>query len=111
MSTKVSLRLALTDVADVIPQDVLDRLRQQQHWRITRADDLIVHCDEERTQEANRKLAFARLQSMVDDATVVPKEYISRQISETPQRVKERRLREKKQHQRKKQARSSKWDG
>ena len=87
-----------------MPHDVLERLRIQERSRLTNADELLIHCDEERTQPRNSKLAFARLQAMLDRAAIVPK---VREISEKPpEQVKAQRLREKRLHGQKKQARS-----
>ena len=69
---------------------------------------LVIHCDEERTQSRNSKLAFERLQDMLDRAAIVPKERI---ISETPpERVKAERRREKRHQAQKKQARKGNFD-
>ena len=107
VSTKVTLRLALTDAATCLPIDVMERLRKQQHWRITKADDLLLQCDEERTQGRNLKLAFARLQSLIDAVSIVPKERV---VSlEPPERVKQERRREKRHTSAKKQARSKRF--
>ena len=86
VATKVTLRLPLSEAASCLPADLVDRLREQQHWRVNKADELMVQCDEERTQGRNLKLAFARLQSMVDAASVVPKErVVSLELSRTRQ--------------------------
>eukprot|EP00322_Chrysochromulina_rotalis_P020873 CAMPEP_0115876026 /NCGR_PEP_ID=MMETSP0287-20121206/25428_1 /TAXON_ID=412157 /ORGANISM="Chrysochromulina rotalis, Strain UIO044" /LENGTH=179 /DNA_ID=CAMNT_0003331363 /DNA_START=13 /DNA_END=552 /DNA_ORIENTATION=- len=103
VSTKVTLRLAMSDAADFLPNDVMERLREQQRTRITKADELVLQADEERTQGANLRRAFQRLQSFVDAAAVLPKE---RLVSlEPPARVKEQRRREKRLHSAKKRTR------
>jgi peptidyl-tRNA hydrolase ICT1 len=103
VATKVTLRLPLVDAAAVLPIDLVERLRKQQHWRINKADELMVQCEEERTQGRNLKRAFARLQSMVDAAAVVPKERV---VSlEPPERVKEQRRKTKRLNSAKKQGR------
>ena len=108
VSTKVMLRLNLSDAAPFMPSAVLERLREQQRTRLTKNGELVLHSEETRTQEQNLKLGFARLQRMIDEAAVEPKERI---ISlEPPLKVKERRRKEKKLHAAKKQARRSKWD-
>ena len=108
VSTKVSLRLQLDRLSAHIPHDALLRLREQQHSRITKGDELLISCDEERTQARNSQLAFKRLQGMLDQAAVIPKERI---ISlEPPEQVKQQRRREKRQHSHKKQARRSNTD-
>ena len=108
VATKVTLRVALTDAGSALPPEVVERLRDQQHWRITKADELLLQCDEERTQSRNAKLAFARLQQMVDAAAVVPKERV---ISlEPPEYIKAQRQRQKKAHSAKKQGRRRSFD-
>ena len=100
VSTKVTLRMALVDAADFLPAEVLQRLREQQRARITKHDELVLQADEERTQSANLRRAFARLQSFVDEAAVVPKE---RLVSlQPPERVKLQRRKEKRLHSAKK---------
>ena len=72
----------------------------------------MLQCDEERTQGRNMKLAFARLQALVDAAAVVPKEHVdTRRLEEPPDRVKEVRRREKRQHSSKKQNRTRSFGG
>ena len=48
----------------------------------------MLHCDEERTQGRNLKLAFERLQALVDEAAYEPKEYTSRLETPPPTFVK-----------------------
>lgn len=108
VSTKVTLRLAMASAGTVLPPDVVDRLREQQHWRMTKSDELLLQCDEERTQRHNLRRALSRLQQMVDAAAVKPKERV---VSlEPPAYVKAARKREKRAHSAKKQNRSRKFD-
>ena len=95
VSTKVTLRMALAAAADFLPDDVLHRLREQQRTRLTKGDELVLQCDEERTQAANLKRAFARLQSYIDEASVTPKERLVQREMEPPERVKAQRRVEK----------------
>ena len=99
----MTLRLAMDDAADFLPPDVLTRLREQQRPRITKADELVLQCDEERTQGRNLKLALERLQVLVDEAAIPPKE---RLVSlEPPTHVKAQRRQQKRHHSAKKQSR------
>ena len=91
VSTKVTLRMALAAAADFLPDDVLRRLREQQRTRLTKGDELVLQCDEERTQAANLKRAFARLQLYIDEASVTPKERLVQREMEPPERVKAQR--------------------
>ena len=95
VSTKVTLRMALAAAADFLPDDVLHRLREQQRTRLTKGDELVLQCDEERTQAANLKRAFARLQLYIDEASVTPKERLVQREMEPPERVKAQRRVEK----------------
>ena len=95
VSTKVTLRMALAAAADFLPDDVLRRLREQQRTRLTKGDELVLQCDEERTQAANLKRAFARLQLYIDEASVTPKERLVQREMEPPERVKAQRRAEK----------------
>ncbi|KAL1504514.1 hypothetical protein AB1Y20_010916 [Prymnesium parvum] len=103
LSTKAVLRVDLARAAAHLPPDLLARLREQERARLTTGGELLLQCDEERSQQRNLKLALARLQAMVDRAAVVPKERVVSE--EPPERVKEARRREKRQHALKKKAR------
>ena len=103
VSTKVTLRLALSRAEPFLPADVMARLREQQRARITRSEELVIHADDERSQARNLKHAFARLQALVDAAAVRPKERIVSLAP--PERVKQARLREKRRHAAKKRGR------
>jgi protein subunit release factor B len=108
VSTKVTLRVALDTAAPFLPPDVLGRLREHQRHRITKGDELVLQCDEERTQSHNLRRALARLQAMVDEAALIPKERV---VSlEPPAAVKEARRREKRRHADKKKARRRSFD-
>ena len=100
VSTKVNLRFALTDAAVFLPEDVMARFREQQRTRITKADELLLSCDEERTQGSNLRRAFARLQEMVDEASVEPKERVV--CEEPPEWAKAKRRHDKRKHSQKK---------
>lgn len=103
VSTKVTLRLALAEAGAYLPNDVMERLRVQQHRFITKNGELLLQADEERTQARNLKLAFERLQGLVDAAAIPPKERV---ISlEPPPHIKERRKQQNKLHSAKKRAR------
>ena len=110
VSTKVTLRVAMADKAPFLPADVLSRLREQQQHRITKGDELVLHCDEERTQGRNLKLAFERLQSLVDTAAFEPAEFIRRQDTEVPEGIQRVRKKQKQQKSAKKATRRRKFD-
>ena len=72
VATKVTLRVDLD--AAWLPADVRARLEEQQRGRVTKSGDLLLHCDETRSQERNRAIAFERLQALVDQAAEPPGE-------------------------------------
>jgi ribosome-associated protein len=111
VATKVTLRVAVADAAPFLPEPVLERLREQQQHRITKSGELVLQCDEERTQARNQSRAFERLQALVDQATFEPEEFIRRQDTETPERVQRVRKQQKQQHSSKKSARRKNFDG
>jgi len=105
VATKVTLRVAMSDAAPFLPPEVLQRLHDQQQHRITKAGELVLHCDEERTQGRNHNLAFQRLQELVNEAAFEPKEFVRRQDTEPPPRVQRARKKQKQMHASKKSAR------
>lgn len=72
VNTKVELRFTVAD-ADWLPDEVRDRLADEQRNRMNKAGELIVTASESRTQAGNMDLAIRKLQSMVDDACIPPK--------------------------------------
>ena len=110
VSTKVTLRLRMADAAPVLPEAIFARFCEQQRHRLTKDNDLVLHCDEERTQSRNQKLVFQRLQSFVDDATWEPAEFLKRQDTEVPPGIKNVRKLQKKQHAVKKSGRRKSFD-
>ena len=105
VATKVTLRVAMSDAAPFLPPEVFQRLHDQQQHRITKAGELVLQCDEERTQGRNHSLAFQRLQNLVNEATFEPKEYIRREDTELPARLQRVRKQQKQLHASKKNAR------
>ena len=73
----------------------------RQKHRLTKNDELVLQCDEERTQGSNLRLAFAACSSL-SITRFVPKEHVTRQDTEPPARV-GRRLKQKSMHSKKKQ--------
>lgn len=50
-----------------------ERLTANESGRINKAGELVISCQETRSQQRNLALAMERLQEMVNDATVEPK--------------------------------------
>ena len=75
--------------------------------RVERVDDGQVVLEREHLPSGAPPSTSRRI--VVDQAAFVPKEHITRQDTEPPKRVKERRLKNKKLHAGKKQSRSAKF--
>mmetsp|Transcript_14316 Transcript_14316/g.21056 ORF Transcript_14316/g.21056 Transcript_14316/m.21056 type:complete len:202 (-) Transcript_14316:77-682(-) len=73
VNTKVQIKLGLYQ-ANWIPEEVKSRLFQQQKTRINNRGELIVTCQDHRTQLRNKADALSKLQAMVDQAAIEPKE-------------------------------------
>ena len=106
VETKVALRVDVSHHSEWwLPSDVRERLHAQQRGRITKNAELIVKCDESRSQARNQDIAFQRLQSILDAAAVPEKIRVAR--GEPPKSVKLIRLNEKRMKSKKKQSRRS----
>jgi ribosome-associated protein len=107
LSTKVEMRMHVSD-ANWIPQEVRDRLQQQQANRISKEGYLTLTSQEHRTQGQNRKAAVAKLERMLLEAWPRPK--IRKQRSGPTKAAKARNKEFKKQRSATKQSRSKKID-
>lgn len=94
VNTKAELRFRIADAA-WLPDDVKDRLREQETGRISKNDELIVASSQTRSQHSNIADALAKLQSMVDRAAVPPKD---RKMYEDVSAVNKLKRREQKRH-------------
>mmetsp|Transcript_43048 Transcript_43048/g.71558 ORF Transcript_43048/g.71558 Transcript_43048/m.71558 type:complete len:180 (-) Transcript_43048:486-1025(-) len=107
VASKVRLRLNLGDSAEWLPEDVRARLVEQQSKLVTRDGELLVSCDETRSQTQNLERARERLQQLVTAAAIKPKARgVPIQERPLPTAVKERRLDTKKVHSKKKKSRA-----
>ncbi len=88
-ATRISLRVAMADLEALIGTEAAHRLRRLAGWRITESDELLLHCDEHRTQGANRRAGIQRLVELVRQARTRPKRRIP---TRTPRSVKRQRL-------------------
>jgi ribosome-associated protein len=66
-STRVTLRWNI-ESSEVLKASLRRRLRQRLETRISRAGDLVVHCDETRSQSRNREVARQRMAELVSAA-------------------------------------------
>lgn len=102
-STRVTLRWNVAESAALAPEQrrrVEDRLGN----RLTRAGELVIHCDRTRSQARNRELARARLAELVAGALAKRK---SRRPTRPTRAARERRLEEKSRRSRVKRTRGS----
>ena len=90
-ATAVELRVNITDLG--LSPSMERRLRAAEHNRISKDDVLIIQADQYRSQLANRKDAFARLQQMISKAKQAPKRRIATKPSAA---AKKRRITSKK---------------
>ena len=71
VATAVELRFDVG--ASALPGDVKQRLRQLAGSRMTSGDVLLIDSREHRTQAQNREAARARLEALVEQASIRPK--------------------------------------
>jgi ribosome-associated protein len=70
--TRVQLRWRVAD-SHGVPEDVKRRLGVAQRTRITEGGELIIDCDETRSQSRNREICLERLREMLLQAAHPPK--------------------------------------
>ena len=73
VSTKAEVRFVIGD-AEWLPPEASARLRQQQQSRVNKRDELVVQSDGTRSQHKNLRECIDKVQQMVDEACVEPKE-------------------------------------
>lgn len=73
LNTKAEIRFNVSS-ADWIAFEVKQRLMQYQANRISKEGELIITCQEHRTQSKNREDCLQRLREMVAEASIEPKE-------------------------------------
>jgi ribosome-associated protein len=91
VASKAVLRWNLT-ASPSVPDDVKDRLRAQQHQRITGDGDLLLTSQRYRDQERNRLDCLEKLRDMLRAAAVPPK---ARRKTKPTRGARERRLADK----------------
>lgn len=105
LNTKVHLVLAITDISG-ISEIEREQLRTKLSSIINKDDCLFIDVDDERYQELNRKIAFARLENRIIQTLTVPK----KRINTKPTQVsKEEKLKLKKIRSEIKKSRSKKF--
>lgn len=92
VNTKVCLKLALSEIAGISEDERL-RLKTKLAAIINTENVLVVNVDDERYQELNRKIAFARIENRIVQALIVPKK---RKPTKPTKASKEKKLKLKK---------------
>jgi ribosome-associated protein len=92
VNTKVCLKLALSEIAGISEAERL-RLKTKLAAIINTENVLVVNVDDERYQELNRKIAFARIENRIVQALIVPKK---RKATKPTKASKEKKLKLKK---------------
>lgn len=105
LNTKVHLVLAITDISG-ISEIEREQLRTKLSSIINKDDCLFIDVDDERYQELNRKIAFARLENRIVQALAVPKKRIK---TKPTQASKEEKLKLKKIRSEIKKSRNKKF--
>eukprot|EP00298_Acanthocystis_sp_HF-20_P006055 c16021_g1_i1.p1 GENE.c16021_g1_i1~~c16021_g1_i1.p1 ORF type:complete len:159 (+),score=59.18 c16021_g1_i1:66-542(+) len=93
VNTKVEARLCIS-TANWLPAEVKERLREICKNKVNSEDELIITSQAYRTQEQNREDAFTKMNELIQEAAIPPKE---RNIREgLTEQAKENRLKQKK---------------
>ena len=75
LNTKAELRFNVEEAADVwIPKVVAKRLQELQSNKINSAGELLITSQEHRTQKDNKSDCLTKLQSMLEEAYIEPKD-------------------------------------
>ena len=101
VSTKAEVRFRLDD-AYWMPPDVRQRLAAQQRKRVSKSGWIVLQSDATRSQRCNLQDCISRLQTMVDQAAVKPKErklWVGESVAGKAKRVAQKRHRRENKRQ------------
>lgn len=101
VSSKVELHFKLQD-SNAFTEEEKERAMKKLSSRLTNSGELILQCDESRSQHKNKEIVTQRFLDLIKSSLVRPK---ARKKTKTPKAAKLKRLREKKQLSEKKAAR------
>ena len=73
VETKVTLRFNVK-TCDWLPDDIKERLKEQQKFRINKSNEFLITSEKHRTQHRNLMDAYEKLQQIVDRASIEPKD-------------------------------------
>ncbi|KAJ3249804.1 hypothetical protein HK104_007546, partial [Borealophlyctis nickersoniae] len=107
VSTKAQMRFTL-GTADWLPAEVRKKLREQHANRLNKKDEFIIQSDRTRSQLENHEDCIAKLYEFIEKAAFVPEgpsqELLDR-IEERKEESKEKKMKGKQHHAKKKQDR------
>ena len=106
VNTKVHLVMAINSIEGISAEE-RSRLRSKLSSIINSNDQIFLDVDDERFQERNRAIAFARLENRIIQALKIPKKRIKTKPTKAS---KERKLKLKKIRSEIKKSRSKNWD-
>lgn len=101
VSSKVELHFKLQD-SNAFTEEEKERAMKKLSSRLTNSGELILQCDESRSQHKNKEIVTQRFLDLIKSSLDRPK---ARKKTKTPKAAKLKRLREKKQLSEKKAAR------
>lgn len=78
-----------------LPQEVLNRLLEQQRNKINAKQELVVYSQEDRSQHRNREICLDKINKIVEQAFIEPKQRI---VQRTPPEKTKEKWREEKMH-------------
>jgi ribosome-associated protein len=107
VATKVQLSLPTAELESMLSDQEMARLLEKLGNSISQSGHIMVSCSDTRSQKRNLDIACKRMGQLIRNALIVPK----RRKATRPTRASiKRRLKQKKQHSEKKQARRQKWE-
>ena len=101
VSTKIELRWNLSN-STAFSEEEKARLKSKLANRISKENNLVIHCDEYRSQYRNKELAKKRLFELLEISLLIPKK---RKKTKPSIAAKQKRLKQKKLNSEKKQSR------
>ncbi len=93
VSSKARMAIAMSDLQTVLSRGTFDRLGEQAAPRINDAGELVITCEESRSQHANRAACLERLRRILIEAKKIPR---IRRATKPSRSAKQKRLNEKK---------------
>jgi ribosome-associated protein len=94
VSSKARMAVSMGDLQTVLSRGTFERLSVQAASRITDAGELVITCEESRSQHANRATCLERLREILVEAKRVPR---VRRATKPSKGARQRRLESKKQ--------------